>query len=598
MAEMDGRFRKLSAALAAAVMLAFVACPVAASAQESREYFVAHASRLDAPTQLNPRDHSYYKAVFDAIGSSDWSAAQALLNQRDTGLLHGFAKAELYLAANSPRVELPQIERWLQTGRTLPQAAQIARLGVSRGAEFVLSSPNEHTFYPRNTLPKRTRPRSIADGTMPAAISSAILARITDDDPGGARQLLDGIDAALSSDARAEWRQRVAWSYYIENNDTAALAMARRVAAGTGPWVAEGHWVEGLAAWRLSDCEGASAAFERSAFGAVNPELRAAAYYWASRAALKCREPQKSSQFLRHAAGADQTLYGMLAAEQLGRTLPDRVASADFTQDDWRRIGHLDNVRIAAALAEIGRDRLASEALLHQSRIGDPGAYGALSRLARTLGLPSTQLYMSYNAPLGGEPDPASRYPTPRWSPVTGWRIDPALAYAHILQESNFRASAVSPARAQGLMQITPITVREHAPRLGMSARQVDIFDPAVNLAFGQKNLEMLRDHPATRAQLPKVMAAYNAGLQPITRWNYEIRDQDDPLLYMESIPYWETRSYVAIVMRNYWMYERQAKAPSSSKVALARNIWPVFPGTSNAATGRVYLSTENIDGD
>ena len=52
-------------------------------------------------------------------------------------------------------------------------------------------------------------------------------------------------------------------------------------------------------------------------------------------------------------------------------------------------------------------------------------------------------------------------------------------------------------------------------------------------------------------------MAAYNAGLSPITRWNTEIRDGGDPLLWMESIPYWETRGYVSIVMRNYWMYER-----------------------------------------
>ena len=56
----------------------------------------------------------------------------------------------------------------------------------------------------------------------------------------------------------------------------------------------------------------------------------------------------------------------------------------------------------------------------------------------------------------------------------------------------------------------------------------------------------MLRDAPATGGLLPKIMAAYNAGLTPITRWNSEVRDQGDPLLYMEIIPYWETRSYVA----------------------------------------------------
>ncbi|MEC8179792.1 MAG: lytic transglycosylase domain-containing protein, partial [Pseudomonadota bacterium] len=53
---------------------------------------------------------------------------------------------------------------------------------------------------------------------------------------------------------------------------------------------------------------------------------------------------------------------------------------------------------------------------------------------------------------------------------------------------------------------------------------------------------------------------------------------QGDPLLYMESIPYWETRGYVAIVTRNYWMYERQAAAPSPSRQALAMNHWPGFP--------------------
>ena len=55
---------------------------------------------------------------------------------------------------------------------------------------------------------------------------------------------------------------------------------------------------------------------------------------------------------------------------------------------------------------------------------------------------------------------------------------------------------------------------------------------------------------------------------------NSEINDQDDPLLWMESIPYWETRGYVAIVMRNYWMYERAAGAPSPSRRALAQGRW------------------------
>jgi hypothetical protein len=102
----------------------------------------------------------------------------------------------------------------------------------------------------------------------------------------------------------------------------------------------------------------------------------------------------------------------------------------------------------------------------------------------------------------------------------------------------------------------------------------------------------MLRDSPATGGALPKIMAAYNAGLTPVTRWNSEVNDQGDPLLYMESIPYWETRSYVAIVMKNYWMYERQAHAASQSRTALAANAWPGFP-SAEQGSGRVYLSAQ-----
>ena len=101
--------------------------------------------------------------------------------------------------------------------------------------------------------PKRIRPRDTNDGTMPASISSGILERIKNDDPAGAKLLLDGIDANLSPEARAEWRQKVAWSFYIENDDASAYAVAQTAALGSGPWVAEGWWTAGLAAWRLGD---------------------------------------------------------------------------------------------------------------------------------------------------------------------------------------------------------------------------------------------------------------------------------------------------------------------------------------------------------
>jgi soluble lytic murein transglycosylase len=575
-------------ALAAALAAALTVAP--AAAQSTREYYTAHA-QVTAPQQLDREARDYYRQVFAALDRQDWAGAQTMLGQRG-GILHPVARAQLYTAAGSPRVELWQIEAWMESGRRLPWAAQLGRLAVTRGAAEMPRLPAETRLSSRGSLPRRVRPSSVDDGTMPADVRQQILERISGDDPDGARLLLDGVDALLSPEARAEWRQRVAWSYYIENRDPEALALAQTVAEGRGPWVAEGDWAAALAAWRLNDCRYAGTYFERAARNAQNVELRAAAWYWASRAAMRCRQPERTGEMLRAAAASDETLYGMLAAEQLGRALP-QFSGPELTTADWRALQDSENVRIAVALMEVGRDDLASQVLIHEAKIGDQRNFPALTRLARTLGMPQTQLYFAYNAPPNADPEPASRYPAPKAVPMTGWQVDPALAYAHALQESNFRAKAISPAQAQGLMQITPITVRQHAPALGLNAASVDIFDPATNLAFGQRNLQMLRDAPATRGRLPQIMAAYNAGLTPITRWNSEVRDLGDPLLYMESIPYWETRSYVAIVMRNYWVYERQARAPSASRVALAQNAWPMFPGTG-ASDGRVYLSAES----
>ncbi|MHA6333406.1 transglycosylase SLT domain-containing protein [Qipengyuania sp. CAU 1752] len=572
------------AAVACIASTMFVITPQAHANSSAAEYFRARAHNTNIPVLLSGPEKTYYAALFQAIENERWDSVEQLLAEREDGPLHQVALAEYYLHANSPRVELPRIQAWLARGSRLPMAEQIGNLGVKRGLMSAPYLPQEQGFSRQPSISKRIAPRSVEDGTMPDSIRSAILERIKNDDPDGARLLLDGIDASLSSAARAEWRKRVAWSYYIENQDAAALALAKTVALdGSGAWVAEGEWVAGLAAWRLGDCHQAGEGFRRAAAYSTNPELGAAAHYWASRALVRCREPEKAAEQLRGAAMMHETLYGMLARERLGQQLPDAGSSPDMSPSDWQRLRANDNIRAAVALAEIGRDDLSDEVLRHEARIGDPSNFEALSRLARELGLPSTQLWMAHNVPRGATPEPALRFPAPRWQPVDGWQVDPALAYAHTLQESNFRPRVVSPAGARGLMQIMPAAAQDHASKIGVRGTASDLSRPEINLAFGQKHLQMLRDSGATGGLLPKIMAAYNAGLSPITRWNSEVRDQGDALLYMESIPYWETRGYVAIVMRNYWMYERQADATSSSRKALAEGKWPTFPGLAGS---------------
>ena len=433
--------RAVKFALIGAALAVPLAVPAAHANSAAINYFQNRADRTAIPALLSQDERGFYQQLFAAIDRKDWAQVRLLMANKPDGPLHETAKAEFYLASGSPRIELGELDQWLNKNRDLPAAEQIGQLALRRGAQNLPSLPYTQTLSSLPSLPKRILPRDTGDGTMPGNIAGAILARIKADDPLSARQLLDGIDFQLSDAARAEWRQRVAWSFYIENDNTSAYTMGQLAGAGSGPWVAEGWWTAGLAAWRLNDCAGAADAFEKSAARADNPELQAAARYWQARAVVRCRQPEKAATLLRTAASRDETLYGMLAAEQLGFKLPETHAAADVTPGDWQQLRQVGNVRAAVALTEIGRDGLADEALRHQARIGSPAQYQPLSRLARGLGLPSTQLWMAYNAPYGGKPEPATRFPTPKWTPVGGWQVDPALVYAHALQESVFRAT-------------------------------------------------------------------------------------------------------------------------------------------------------------
>jgi len=573
--------------------LSLIASPVSAQSGGSMVAHYDRAERADVhrsdslPTLLSPEERTLYRNIFAAIDAQDWQRVEDLLDDARGGVLHQIAAAEYYTHANSPRASGEAIARWLAAGVHLPQAPQLGRMGAGRGLANLPQFPAEQGLRYQGEAPKRIRPRSVNDGTMPESARAAILDGITNDDPMRAYNVLVEVDPFLSPEARAEWRQRVAWGFYIENDDENALALAEKVSDGAGPWVAEGEWVAGLAAWRLGYCALASESFARAASASTNLELTSAAHYWAHRALIRCREPGQASDHLVAASRYGETLYGILASDQLGMEPVSTKPGGTFTPADWRALEARPNARIAIALSEIGRTALADEVLRHEARIGDRRAYASLGRLARTLGLPSTQVFMAHHAPSGVSTDPALRYPVASWRPKTGWRVDPALAFAHALQESNFRASAVSPANARGLMQIRPGTARDHNRTLELGASYADLNDPEINLTYGQQHLEMLRDASATGGKLPKIMAAYNAGLSPVSRWNSEINDQGDPLLWMESIPYWETRGYVSIVMRNYWMYERAAGVPSPSRRALAQGMWPSFPVMSQVRTAQ-----------
>jgi soluble lytic murein transglycosylase len=534
------------------------------------------------PDQLDADQREAYRKVFAAIRAGQWADAQLQLDAMKPGLLHAIARAELYTAKDSPKVDLPPLLALLAEAPELPQADQLARMARSRGATDLPVLPAAQRLIWFDGAPVRQRARSIKSDAAATEMALAIQPFVKADDGAQAEALLETHAADLTPEALTEWQQKVAWIYYTAGDDANARRMAIKAEAGVGDWSAQADWVAGLSAWRQADCAAAGAAFEAVASRAADTELRSAGLFWGSRADMACDRPDKVSAKLRTAAQYGETYYGLLAKATLG--VEDKpIKGESFVAADWQALERRPNVRVAAALTEIGEDDLADQVLRHQAKFCNPGEHGALTRLAGRLNLASTQIWLSHNGPAGARPLLQARYPSPNWTPAGGWRVDKALVFAHTLQESRFNAEIRSAAGAMGLMQVKTGAAIDVGRRRGVTYAASDLTKPSVNMEIGQSYLEQLRDGAATQGLLPKVIAAYNAGPSPVQAWNTGMKDNGDPLLYIESIPFWETRGYVMTVLRNYWMYENQEGRKSPSREAMAQGLWPKFPGLPGA---------------
>jgi len=527
------------------------------------------------PSVAVPKD---WRGVFDAIDSGNWASAQAGIASLPHSILTPVAKAELYTARGSPVVGLDALQAVLAEAPEIPQADQLAAMAVRRGALTPPSIIAERPTYSIGSAPYRYKSKPVQGEPYADQLRAVLDPLVKADDAAGAEAQLISYAPQLSLEARAEAATRTAFIYYVLGQD----ADARRVAdtwriGATGEWASQAAWISGLASWRLSDWNAASAAFQQVPQFTQQRELRAAGYYWAARAEQAAGRPGSVERLLKAAATtpeAVESFYGLVARETLG--MATRLASDPLTGND-PRIDQLPNVQRAVELTRIGEPALAEEMLRHQAKIGAPAEHHALIQLAKKLDLPAAQLWLADNGQWGARSDAADRYPNPAWRPVNGWRVDPALAYGHIVQESAFRRTAISRAGAVGLMQVLPVTAQLVSRNRGVPYTAGALTDPTYNLEYGQSFLEMMRRDPGTAGQLPRVIASYNAGPLPVARWA-GINDKGDPMLWIESIPYWETRYYVPAVLRNMWVYQGLNDEDRTTLRSMAEHRWPVFP--------------------
>jgi len=549
--------------------------PTTVSAQPPASTVVPLPQTAPPSSVRVPRD---WRGVFDAIDGGDWAAAQAGIAALPPSVLTPVAKAELYTAKGSPAVDAASLQALIAQAPELPEANQLALMAMKRDPTAQPMVIPEKPTVVLGSAPVRYRAKPVQGEPAADQLRSALDPLIKADDASGAEALLVSQGPALSAEARAEAGTRVAFIYYVLGLDMDARRVADTWRQGaTAEWGAQAAWVSGLASWRLGDWNAASAAFRQVVPLSDQRELRAGAYYWTARAEQAAGRPASVEPLLRAAASteeAPESFYGLLARETLG--MSTRLGADPFGSYD-PSIEQYPNVQRAIELTKIGEPGLAEAMLVHQAKIGSPAEHHALIQLAKRIDLPATQLWLAKYGQYGARADATDRYPNPRWTPVNGWRVDPALAFGHIVQESSFRRSVVSTAGAVGLMQVLPITAQQMSRYSGVPYSRATLTDPRYNLEFGQSFIETMRRDSSTAGQLPRVIASYNAGPLPVARWA-GINDKGDPLLWIESVPYWETRYYIPSVMRNMWVYQGLNHEDTPTLQAMAEHKWPAFP--------------------
>lgn len=138
------------------------------------------------------------------------------------------------------------------------------------------------------------------------------------------------------------------------------------------------------------------------------------------------------------------------------------------------------------------------------------------------------------------------------------WGVDPMLVHGLIREESRYNAKALSSSKAIGLMQLLPGTAYGVAKHIGVKLNNKDeIFRPDINLKFGTEYLSYVLKRYNGNAML--AVASYNGGPNAVARWvkQHQAAGISDPDVFVENIPFRETRDYVRKVFGSYWNYEQ-----------------------------------------
>ena len=357
------------------------------------------------------------------------------------------------------------------------------------------------------------------------------------------------------------WRERRALARKLIDLGDAATAyqVVRESAPPANPYYrAEFHFMAGWIALRfLADPATALKHFAHVDDGSADPIVLARAAYWRGRAAEATGQFEEMHAQYEAAAHYPTAYYGQLARARLG--LDEIVLQnppSKSMRDSAREMLHAAD--ILYAIGE--RDLAVSFMRDFAEESSDVTAIAALGQLTAHFEDAQAMLLVGKTAVGRGLAMDQYAFPdigVPLYSAI-GPPLDRCIVYSIVRTESGFDQRDMSPAKAVGLMQVTPEAGRDTAKRFGVTYdwnRLVS--DPVYNTQIGAAEAAaLLKEY---RGSYIMTFAAYNAGRGRVQQWVAQHGDPRDPKVdavdWVERIPFAETRNYVQRVVENLQVY-------------------------------------------
>ena len=539
------------------------------------------------PKPLDKNDVKLYQKIFIVQEKGNWRKANRLIKRLSNKLLLGHIQAQRYLHPTRYRSRYKELAIWLNKYADHPDARRIYKLAIRR-------KPRNSRRPTKPNLPKKVIFSESGNGGIERNSRRGLrYPRLARNLHSQIRRLVRRQRLSIAENLLKQKRfrnlnvahidinkMRISSGWFYLGEDRRAFNIASSAARRSGKYYPLGHWYVGLAAFRSKRYINAADHFQSMAsIGGQSRWSQSAAAFWAARANLVAQRPDRVSRWLGLASSHPRTFYGVLAGRILGIPSPLKWSTPKTKKKAIIEISKNLRAQRALGLIQAGSFSRAEQELRYLGQNKSASRRVALLHIADHFGLPSLALKTAI-ALMRQNQIRIERglYPVPRWMPKDGFKIDRALIYAVMRQESAFNTRAKSHAGARGLMQLMPSTAGYMAQKRFRGWKRNKLYDPGLNLKLGQKYLGYLLQHETVRGNVLFMAAAYNGGPGNLAKWQKRIfKRTRDPLMFIESMPSRETRDFVERVLSNFWIYRDRFGQKSPTLDSIAQGLNPVY---------------------